>query len=81
MIAAAAPLYVVSAPPAHVADTKANQPYERRRLTLKFFDTADLRIPRRLGAQWIVVDSRRQDLRLPLPRAYADDRFVLYRLT
>ena len=74
------PLYVASAPPAHVADTDANRPYERRRETLRFFRTGDLRIPRRLGAAWIVLDRRATALRLELPRGYSDRRFILYRL-
>jgi hypothetical protein len=79
-IAAAAPVYVASAPPAHVADTSENRPYERRRETLRFFRTGNLRIARRFGAQWIVIDKRTSDLALPLPRAYTDRRFVVYRL-
>jgi hypothetical protein len=79
-IAAFAPVYVASAPPAHVADTSKNRPYERRRETLEFFRTGDLGIARSFGAHWIVVDKRRYDPKLGLPRAYADKHFVLYRL-
>ena len=32
------------------------------------------------SAEWIVVNTRRFDLPLDLPRAYEDDRFILYRL-
>ncbi len=79
-IAALAPVYVASAPPGHVADTKANRPYERRDDALAFFRTGDLAIPRRYGAEWLVVDRRRSKLDFDLPRAYADAQYVLYRL-
>ncbi len=79
-IAALAPVYVASAPPGHVADTKANRPYERRDDALAFFRTGDLAIPRRYGAGWLVVDRARSKLKLDLPQVYADARYVLYRL-
>jgi hypothetical protein len=75
-----APVYVVAAPPAHVADTTENRPYERRLDVIEFLRTRDLTIPRRYGAGWIVVAKRRFDLPLDLPVVYEDDRFVLYRL-
>jgi hypothetical protein len=80
LIAAYAPVYVAAAPPAHVADTKDNRPYERRLDVTKFFESADLAIPRRYGAGWIVVAKRQFTLELHLPRVYEDSRFVLYRL-
>ena len=79
-LAAYAPLYIAAAPPAHVADTNANHPYERRRDVLRFFHKGSLAIPRRYGAHWIVIDRKRFDLKLRLPRVYADRRYVLYRL-
>jgi hypothetical protein len=80
-IAAAAPVYVASAPPAHVADTKDNRPYERRRDTIRFFGTGDLAIPRRYGAHWLVVDRRRfADVDIGGSPVYRDRRFELYRL-
>ena len=79
-IAAFAPVYVASALPGHVADTKANRPYERRDDALAFFRTGDLTIPRRYGAEWLVVDRERSKLKLDLPRAYADAGYLLYRL-
>jgi hypothetical protein len=75
-----APVYVAVAPPAHVADTKENQPQARRRAVIDFLHTGSLAVPRRYHAQWIVVARRRFDLELKLPKAYQDDRFVLYRL-
>jgi hypothetical protein len=80
-VAAYAPLYVAVAPPAHVADTKANHPYARRRDWLRFLDTGDLTIPRRYGAKWLLL--RRSELpRLQrrLPRVYGDARYVLLRV-
>jgi hypothetical protein len=79
-VGAYAPVYVVAVPPAHVADTVQNRPYERREDVIEFLRTRDLRIPRAYGAAWIVVNTRRFDLPLDLPKAYQDDRFVLYRL-
>jgi hypothetical protein len=79
-IAAYAPVYVANALPAHVADTTANRPYERRRDASRFFRSGALAIPRRYGARWIVVDRAHFDLELPLPIAYSDGRFVLYRM-
>jgi hypothetical protein len=79
-IAALAPVYVANALPGHVADTKANRPYARRTDAREFFRTGNLAIPRRYGADWLVVDRDRSKLRPDLPQAYADKRFVLYRL-
>jgi hypothetical protein len=77
-ISAYAPVYVASAPPAHVADTKANAPYARRRATNRYFATGDIRIPLRFGASWIVVNRRRFDTRPPWRLVYEDARFALY---
>ena len=79
-IGAYAPVYVNAAPPAHVADTAGNRPYERREHVIDFLRTGDLSIPRRYGAEWIVINKRRFDRPLDLPKVYEDDRFVLYRL-
>ena len=78
-IAAAAPVYVVGAPPAHVADTPKNQPYERRRQIRSFLRTGNLAVARRWRAGWIVIDTRHFDTELELPRVYEDERYVLYR--
>jgi hypothetical protein len=77
-ISAYAPVYVASAPPAHVADTKANAPYARRQATNRYFATGDISIPRRFGASWIVVNRRRFDTRPPWRLVYEDARFALY---
>ena len=79
-IAAFAPLYVAAAPPAHVADTDENRPYARRRANVRFFASGDLSIPRRHGADWIVVDRDRFELSPGLPVVHRDRRFTLYRL-
>jgi uncharacterized protein DUF6541 len=76
-----APVYVSAAPPAHVADTKANYPDERRDDVIKFLNSQSLSIPRRYHAQWVVVAKRRFDLQLELPKVYSDSRFDLYRLS
>jgi hypothetical protein len=77
-IAAYAPVYVASAPPAHVADTRANFPYGRRLATIRYFATGDIRIPLRFHASWIVVDRRRFHTKPPWRLAYEDARFALY---
>jgi hypothetical protein len=79
-IAAALPVYINAAPPGHVADTKPNRPFARRDSAQKFLDTGDLAIPRRYGAQVIVLDLQRRAPRLELPLLYRDSRFALYRL-
>ncbi len=79
-IAASAPVYVANALPGHVADTRANHPYDRRADARRFFRTGDLAIPRRYGATWLVVDRARSKLKLDLPQRYADAGYVLYRL-
>ena len=80
-IEAYAPVYVSAAPPAHVADTKANDPNKRRDDVIKFLNSGSVSIPRRYHAQWIVVAKRRFDLHLRLPKVYSDSRFDLYRLS
>jgi hypothetical protein len=54
-ISAYAPVYVAAAPPTHVADTTANEPYVRRREVREFLRTGDLAIPRRFHAGWLVL--------------------------
>ena len=79
-IAAAAPVYIAAAPPSHVADTTKNRPYERRLDNIEFFADGDLAIPRRYGANWLVVDNSRFGLRPDLPVVHRDERYTLYRL-
>lgn len=80
-ISAYAPVYVAAAPPAHVADTPANDPARRRRAVIEFGNTGDLAIPRRLGAGWLVVDRARPHPRVPLRPVYRDGRYSVYRLS
>jgi hypothetical protein len=79
-IGAMAPVYVAAGPPAHVADTKQNDPYGRREDVLRYFRTGRLDIPRRYGARWLVIDRERSLLRPALRVVHADDRYLLYRL-
>jgi hypothetical protein len=79
-IAADAPVYVANAPPAHVADTRANRPYERQADARRFLRTGDLAIPRRYGATWLVVDARRAPPKPALRPVYRDSRYTLYKL-
>jgi hypothetical protein len=77
-IAAEAPVYVAAAPPAHVADTKANKPYARRISVNHFFSTGDTAILERYHAGWLVVDHRRFHLKPAWPLTYRDERYALY---
>lgn len=79
-IAAFAPVYVAAAPPAHVADTRANRPFARAADVKAFFAHPSLAIPRRYGAGWLVVDRKHFTVRLPLTPVYQDARFSLYKL-
>ncbi len=88
-IGAYAPVYVAANPPAHVADTGENEPYERRRDVIRFFYRDDVsyidkaRILSSRGATWLVVDKTRKVPEyvkfLPEP-VYEDGRYVLYPL-
>ena len=80
-ITAYAPVYVCNGPPGHVADTKRNRPYERRRQWKRFNATGDLGIPRRCGARWLVIDRAHFATKPALPVAYRDGRYTLYRVT
>jgi hypothetical protein len=77
-ISAYAPVYVASAPPAHVANTRANFPYGRRLSTIRYFLTGDIRIPERYHATWLVIDKSRFHLSVPWRLVYGDSRFALY---
>jgi hypothetical protein len=79
-VAAFAPVYVAAAPPAHVADTDDNRPYERERDVRRFLRTGRLEMPRRYGADWLVVDREHYPVRLALRPVYRDERYSLYRL-
>jgi hypothetical protein len=62
-LVAAAPVYVVAAPVAHVANTKANDPRARVAQVEKWIASRDPSIPRRYGATWAVERGRL--IRLP----------------
>ena len=71
-IAAYAPVYVVTAPPTHVADTKANNPRLRLRRVREFLRTGDPAVPKEFGAQWLVL--RRGERGARGARLYYRDR-------
>lgn len=79
-IAAYAPLYVCNGPPGHVANTKLDRPYARRRELRSFLRTGNLAIPRRCGARWLVVDRSRSARHFKLRMVYRDGRYTLYRI-
>jgi hypothetical protein len=72
------PVYIAVAPPGHVADTEKNRPYERRDQALRFFESGDVAIVRRAGADWLVVDRKRSDVVPQLDSVYRDGRYTLY---
>ena len=61
-LAAAAPVYVVAAPLAHVANTRANDPQRRIDDVKRWLATRDPAIPRRYGATWEVVGDQLRPL-------------------
>jgi hypothetical protein len=67
-------VYVCNAPPAHVADTKANRPKARRAALRAFLRTGSLAIPRRCHAGRLVL--RRGE---PVARVEAQGARVVYR--
>jgi hypothetical protein len=69
-IAAYAPVYIAVAPPEHVADTRANRRQERIRDLRRFLRTGDMAIPRRYGADYLV---------LRFSQRPAPEPFVFYR--
>jgi hypothetical protein len=80
-IAAYAPVYIAVAPPGHVAATEENRRLERAADARRFIRTGDLAIPRRYGAQFVVVDRLRMRRDVPgLEELYRDPRFRLYRM-
>jgi hypothetical protein len=80
LVAAEAPVYLAAAPPPHVADTTRNRPYDRARDMHRFLRHGGLTIPRRYGAQWILLDRHRTRVRLHLRKVWADSRYTLYRV-
>jgi hypothetical protein len=81
-LAAFLPVYVNATPPTHSSATRANHPALRVRDAQRFFrHGGPMSIPRRYGAQWLLVDRARYPRKtFSLPQAYADGRYVLYRL-
>jgi len=57
-VVADAPLYVVGLPVSHVANTKANLPYVRRKAVLHWVQTGDPAVARRYGATWAIRRGR-----------------------
>jgi hypothetical protein len=89
-IAASAPVRIVAAPPAHVARTKLNQPYNRRRDVSKFFYRPNVTAEERKEilddrfVGWVVADKASRYpaayLDANLEKVYEDERYVLYRV-
>jgi 6-pyruvoyl-tetrahydropterin synthase-like protein len=81
-LAAELPVYVNATPPIHSSDTKANHPAARVHDEVRFFRTGrPLSMLRRYGAGWLLVDRQSVPHKsFPLPQAYSDGRYVLYRV-
>ncbi|MGI9659627.1 MAG: hypothetical protein ACR2OD_12015, partial [Gaiellaceae bacterium] len=89
-LVAAAPIRVSAGPPAHVAQTTRNRPFERRQDVIQFFyragvgDEERLAVLERYEASWLVVDRRRgfpeQLVASFEPAVYDDGRYALLRL-
>ena len=69
-----APVYVAVAPPTHVADTRANDPARRRLDFLRYLATGSLAVPRRYGADWLVLRPHE-----PIAAAERQGATVVYR--
>ena len=79
-IAAAAPVLIVAAPPEHVADTKQNRPYERRKDVIAVLPQRRSRDPAALRRALARHRARRsRTRRIALRPVYKDARFALYR--
>lgn len=77
------PVYVCNAPPAHVANTKANRPAVRRADYLRFLRTGSLAIPRACGAGWLVLRRGEQVARVEAQGArlvYRDENFSVFKV-
>jgi hypothetical protein len=81
-LVAALPVYVNATPAVHSSDTRANHPNQRDREAERFFfKGGPISVPRRHGAKWLLVDRARDGTRrYPLPQAWANGRYVLYRV-
>jgi len=81
-LVAALPVYVNATPPEHSSSTRANHPGRRAHEARRFFlRGGPLSVVRRAGAGWLLVDrARYPGSHFPLQQAYADGRYVLYRL-
>jgi hypothetical protein len=81
-LVASLPVYVNSTPSVHSSFTRANHPTRRAHEAERFFrHGGPLSLLRSYRAGWLLVDRVRDgDRSFPLPRAYADGRYVLYRV-
>jgi hypothetical protein len=81
-LGASLPVYVNATPPIHSSATRANHPAERVHDELRFFRRGGpLSVLHRYRAGWLLVDRARvRHARFRLPQAYADRRYVLYRV-
>lgn len=71
---------IAVAPPAHVADTDDNRPYERQRDARRFLRAGNLAIPRRYGARYVLLDRRRGVPDVGGTIVYSDARYRLSQL-
>lgn len=77
-----APVYAVTVPPTHAANTPRNEIFKRRRAWLRFLLHPTVRLPERWGADWLVLRRRIEPVpairREGLRPVYKDSRFVVF---
>jgi hypothetical protein len=77
-------VYVVTAPPGNVADTKRNRPYGRRRDVQRFLVSGDYGHVQRYHAQWLVLRRwqlvKLRRLGFETKSVYHDAHFYLFKL-
>jgi hypothetical protein len=78
-IGAYLPVYVADDPPAHVADTTENKPYQRFDDAMQFLKTGDMSIPRSYGADWIVINRHRYLTPMEEAPVWQDGHYALYK--
>ena len=79
-----APVYAVAVPPTHVARTTPNQVQTRKHAVLRFMQYPSLYVPRRWGADWLVLRRNTEPVaavqRQGLKWVYHDRYFAVFKI-
>jgi hypothetical protein len=79
-----APVYAVAVPPTHVARTTPNRVQTRKHAVLRFMQSPSLYVPRRWGADWIVLRRRSEPVaavrRQGFKPVYEDKHFAVFKI-